>query len=226
MRAIETVCFVLFFIIGVVAFSEELIPQRGFYARVDVGYSNARDPELAIPSGPIPADIGSSVVYGGGFGYAYVPGLRGDFTLDYRSGFQQVSGFSAMPKGNADIKSLTALASVYFDVLPYERISPYVGAGLGMSRNDLDTITIKNVDGSLLGTIAGSTKNNFAWQFCVGGAFRLQSNLLIDAGYHYLSAGDYESRDSLTLSDGTIVSAKTRGSVRAHEFLASLQFTF
>jgi opacity protein-like surface antigen len=226
MGKIKIVFFLIVLGAGAFGFCDELTPKRGFYGRMDFGFSEARDPGLKITSGPLPADLGSSFLFGGGLGYTYVPGLRGDFTVTYRSGFQQISGFSAMPEGTADLKSLTALASVYLDLISKERFSPYVGFGLGISRVELGNINIKNVDGSFLGGIAGAKKNNFAWQVCVGGSFMLRNNLLLDAGYHYLSAGDYQSQDTLTLADGTMISAKNRGEFRAHEFITSLQIVF
>src|SRR5262245_47068241 len=100
---------------------DELTPVSGWYVRFDAGISSAMDPELKIPSGPLPADLGSSPIVGAGFGYSYVPGLRGDLTVTYRSGFQQVGGFAGMPQGTADFRSLAVLGSIYLDVFSTAR---------------------------------------------------------------------------------------------------------
>jgi len=205
---------------------EELTPVSGWYVRIDLGTSNASDPELKIPSGPVPADLGSSPVFGGGLGYSIVPGLRTDLTFTYRSGFEHVSGFSAMPQGTADFHSLVTLASLYLDVLSSARVSPYGGFGIGVARNELDRITITNPDGSILGTIEGKTTSNFAWQLCAGAVIQLKNRWLVDVGYHYLSAGDYESQDLLHFTDGTSAPGKDEAKFHAHEFIASIQFTF
>jgi opacity protein-like surface antigen len=226
MRRLMIGCFVIFLTVCVSAFCDELVPRSGWYVRADAGYSSARDPELSIPSGPLPADLGSSSLFGGGLGYSYVPGLRGDFTLTYRSSFQQISGFPAMPEGRADFKSLTALVSIYLDLISKVRFSPYIGFGIGMARNELGKVTIQNVDGSFLAAIDGRTTQNFAWQFCAGGSLVLQDHLLLDVGYHYLTAGDYESRDLLKFADGTTTLSKDRASFRAHEWIVSIQYTF
>jgi opacity protein-like surface antigen len=226
MGKIKCVVLLVLLCISSVLFADEPAPASGWYVRFDAGRSNARDPKLKIPDGPLPADLGSSPIYGGGLGYSLVPGLRADLTITYRSGFQQVSGFPAMPQGNADFRSLATLLSFYMDVLSSERVSPYFGFGFGFARNDLGRITITNPDGSLLGTIDGKTKTGYAWQFCAGGAFQLTNNFLLDAGYHYLSAGDYESKDLLVFTDGISVSAKDQAKFRSHEFILSLQYTF
>lgn len=218
--------FALLLFCGFVFADDELTPVSGWYFRFDAGTSNSLDPKLRIPSGPIPAELGSSPIWGGGFGYSIVPGLRSDLTLTYRSGFQQVAGFSGMPEGTADFHSLAALVSLYLDVLSTARVSPYGGFGLGLARNELDQITITNPDGSILGTIEGKTSTGFAWQLCAGADIQIGNRWLLDIGYHYLKAGDYESKDLLIFEDGSSAPGKDEGEFGSHEFIVSIQYTF
>lgn len=197
-----------------------------WYIRVDGGISDALDPKLKIPSGPFPADLGNSALFGAGFGYAFVPGLRIDATFLYRPSFQQISGSSQTPQGKADFRSYTTLASGYLDLITIYRVSPYIGGGLGFAHNDLKEITIRSLDGSLLARIQGKSKTNLAWQLCAGMNVQLTNSFLIDAGYHFLNAGDYESQDRLVFVDGSTKSSMNRGSLRSHEFILSLQYAF
>jgi opacity protein-like surface antigen len=213
------------FVFPVFVFAE-LEPSAGWYVRFDTGFSSARDPELTVPDGPIPGDLGTSAVFGGGIGYSYVAGLRGDVTLTYRSGFEQVSGFSPMPEGRAEFQSLTTLLSLYLDLYTTARVSPYGGCGLGFSRNKLGKTTITNPDGSLLGTIDGKSKTSFAWQLCGGAAVQLGNRLLLDIGYHLVSGGDYESEELLRFPDGSSEPRKDTGKFHSHEVLVSFQYTF
>ena len=207
-------------------FGDELIPAQGWYIRFDAGFSSATDPDVEIPSGSIPADLGSSPVFGGGFGLKYVPGLRGDVSVTYRSGFEHVSGFAGMPQGNAEFRSLVTLLSLYLDLLATERVSPYGGFGIGFSKNKLEQITITNPDGSLLGTIQGKSHSNFAYQLCAGVNFQLAERFLLDAGYRFVKAGDYESADLLVFPDGSNAPGKTIGKLSSHEVILSLQYVF
>lgn len=209
-----------------VSFGEEIDPASGWYLRFDAGLSSARDPETTIPEGPLPADLGSSTVFGAGLGLTYVPGIRTDLTLTYRSGFEQISGFDAMPAGQADFRSVVTLMSLYLDIYQMPRVTPYAGFGLGFSTNKLGRITITNPDGSLLGTIEGKSKTNFAYQLCGGASIRISERVLLDVGYHYLKAGDYESEELLTFPDGSSVPGKDIGEFRAHEWIVSLQYHF
>jgi len=204
----------------------EMDPASGFYVRFDAGFSSARDSEVQISSGSLPADLGTSAIFGGGIGYSFVPGIRTDFTLTYRSGFEQVSGFPQMPTGNAEFKSIASLVSLYLNLVPSERLSPYAGFGIGIARNRLGDVGITNPDGSLFGTIGGKTQTNFAWQVCAGVSANLGDRWLLDLGYHYLSAGEYSSQDLLLSSDGSSSFGKDVGKFRANELLVSLQYTF
>jgi opacity protein-like surface antigen len=206
-------------LVGTFAFAQEqLNPASGWYVRIDAGFSSASDPDLRIPSGPLPADLGNSAVIGGGLGYSLVSGLRGDVTLTYGSGFEQISGFAGMPEGRADLDSFVTLVSLYLDLITTARVSPYGGFGIGFAQNKLGTITITNPDGSLLGTIEGKSKTHFAWQLCAGAAIQMTERWLLDVGYHLLRAGDYESEDS--------VLGKTVGQFHANEIIVSAQYTF
>ena len=210
----------------VYAQEDELRPLPGWYVRMDAGFSSARDPEITIPEGPLPAELGDSLILGAGIGYSYVPGARADLTFTYRSGYEQITGFSGMPGGEADFHSLLTLFSFYLDLVTFQRISPYAGFGLGFARNNLGDITIRNLDGSLLGTVGGNDKTSFAWQLAGGLAIQVSNRVLLDAGYHYVSAGDYESEELLVFPDGSSVPGKDQGSLRAHEIWFSFQYVF
>ena len=217
---------VAFFCFSISLFGQELEPASGWYVRFDAGLSSARDPELTIPEGPLPADLSTSPLFGGGIGLTYVPGIRTDLTATYRSGFEQISGFDGMPSGLAEFQSLVTLLSLYLDLYQMPRITPYGGFGLGFSRNNLGRITITNPDGTLLGTIEGKTNTSYAYQLCAGASIQVSNRLLLDVGYHFLKAGDYESEDLLIFPDDTSVPGKDFGKFRSHEIILSLQYIF
>ena len=215
-----------FFCFSFSLYGQGLEPASGWYVRVDAGLSSARDPDVTIPEGPLPAELGRSSLFGGGFGLTYVPGIRTDLTATYRSGFEQISGFEGMPEGQADFQSLVTLLSLYLDLYQMPRVTPYVGFGFGFSRNNLGKITITNPDGTLLGTIEGRTKTNSAYQLCAGASIQVSNRLLLDVGYHFLKAGDYESEDLLIFPDDSSVPGKDIGKFSSHEIILSLQYVF
>lgn len=207
-------------------FAKEFDPDTGWYVRIDAGASIAMDPELRIPDEALPADLGESTVLGGGVGYSLVSGLSADFTVLYRSGFEQISGIPQMPSGKADFESLTGLVSLYMDVVTLGRVNPYAGFGIGVSRNKLGAVQITNTDGSALGTIGEKTKMNFAWQVSAGVEILLAERFSLLPGYRYLNGGDYESQDLLLFNDGSTSQARNRAKFHANEFQLSLKIFF
>ena len=146
---------IAFSIFPVLVFAE-LTPSAGWYVRFDTGLSSARAD-----------DLGTSPVFGGGLGYSYVPGLRGDLVLTYRSGFEE------------EFQALTTLLSVYVDLYSTARVSPYGGFGAGFSRNKLESVTT----------------TNFAWQICGGANVQIGNRWLLDIGYHLVKWGDLHSHE-------------------------------
>ncbi|MCI0413085.1 porin family protein [bacterium] len=142
-------------IFPVIAFAE-ITPASGWYVRLDTGFSSARADEL-----------GTSPVFGGGLGYSYVPGLRGDLTLTYRPGFED------------EFQALTTLLSLYLDLYSTARVSPYGGFGIGVSRNELQNVRT----------------TPFAWQLCGGANVQLGNSWLLDIGYHLVKGGDLHSHE-------------------------------
>jgi opacity protein-like surface antigen len=146
---------VLFSLFPVFVFAE-LEPAAGFYVRFDAGFSSARGDEL-----------GTSPLFGAGLGYSYVPGLRGDLVVTYRSGFDE------------DFQPLTTLLSVYLDLYQGASISPYGGFGMGFSRNK----------------VVSDTTTSFAWQICGGANVQLGNRWLLDVGYHLVKGGELHSHE-------------------------------
>jgi opacity protein-like surface antigen len=199
-------------------------PQHSHYAAFNAGGSFARDPDLKIPQ-PLPADLGHSLLLQGAFGLEYFEGLNLDFSISYRGGFQQISGFPQMPTGSADFHSWIGMVSGQLDVYP-SHIRPFVSVGIGVSRNQLDTIQITQTDGSPLATISGANKTNFAWQ--VGGGIRLplSGSSDVDMTFRYLHAGGYQSASEVRFVDGSTIDAKTTGEFSSVELLFGYRFRF
>jgi len=107
----------------------------------------------------------------------------------------------------AGMKSYSYMANVYFDFLPYRAFSPYVNAGIGMTKlkyNDRYTFS----DGT--STSHGNySENNFTWSVGAGATLKVTSRFNIDAGYRYFDMG------SLGESD-----------IAAHEIYGGIRYVF
>jgi opacity protein-like surface antigen len=212
------------------------------YWRVDGGYSmssnaNIRDNNFALdgficgdPVCNTPGelnDVGNSFVIQGGLGWRLNPNTRVDVTLGYRGSYELDDGDAFPSDFKADITSWALMANGYYDFsLTWGK--PYVGAGLGIAMNKIDTIT--NSGGALAPqsfAIPGGSSSGLAWALMAGISFPLSPTMTLDLGWRYIDLGDIES-DAGTIvctpACGTDPYSGMSGKLRAHELMIGLRF--
>jgi opacity protein-like surface antigen len=236
------------------------------YARLDSGFAWARDAQfgdkqVVLDSGaqvfiedetesPGKLDeIGSSWLVDGGIGFRFNPWLRIDFTVGYRGGYalddvsQDISNFSCAAQVNADITSIPVLINAYVDLGGVAtglgpNIVPYVGAGFGFARNEIDDIRVVHFGPGLLGgrpdnyVAPGGSNVDLAWAIMAGFSAPLPGvrNLFLDVGYRYLDSGKIQTDGGViygaegSQSNGfSTAHAGFEGDLTAHEFKAGLR---
>ncbi len=123
------------------------------------------------------------------------------------------------------IQNLTAMASLYIDFFRrYSRdetgrisrsgISPYIGAGIGYSKNTMQDMTgdfiayyehsdasIHHLDG--LWRLQGSSASGLAWMATAGLNFALSERTWLDISYKFLNLGNVESSKRYTITIDT-----------------------
>ena len=182
------------------------IQPASWYVRGDTGYSwmDAGDLSGAItPFGSRSLDHNWAI--GGGIGYYFGRGIRGDVTYDYR--FKtDVHGGGAFTT-DFDVKSSVILANLYYDFRPTERFTPYIGVGLGAAHHSTSSgaiITCGGVclpyDGDSNWTAAGALMAGFSIRLDRGShapvsikdgpVYSEPGRLHLDVGYRFLYLGD------------------------------------
>ena len=182
------------------------IQPASWYVRGDTGYSwmDAGDLSGAItPFGSRSLDHNWAI--GGGIGYYFGRGIRGDVTYDYR--FKtDVHGGGAFTT-DFDVKSSVILANLYYDFRPTERFTPYIGVGLGAANHSTSSgaiITCGGVclpyDGDSNWTAAGALMAGFSIRLDRGShapvsikdgpVYTEPGRLHLDVGYRFLYLGD------------------------------------
>ena len=190
---------------------EEEIPPPpvygGWYIRGHIGMSNQRFKGLdsSLYDNPAIIEYGwhdrggfdSAPIYGGGVGYKFNDYLRGDLTVEYRG----KSDFDALDYVTTQLSTTTndfrakksellLLANAYADVGNFHGVTPYVGVGIGASRNTISSfrdINIINGGGGYAGT---AHKWNLAWALHAGLGIEVTDRTTIDLGYSFVSLGD------------------------------------
>jgi outer membrane immunogenic protein len=135
----------------------------------------------------------NSALYGIGAGYDF-DFLRAEFNYIARPGMK----FTAHRENDISeqdesqkIKAKSFMLNVYKDFKNSTSLTPYVVGGLGFTkvRTEQFNTTQKIGDDTTSLSASGKDKNNFTWQLGLGVAYKLSSDLTLDASYRYTDLG-------------------------------------
>jgi opacity protein-like surface antigen len=195
----------------------------GWYLRGDIGMSttsvesisNILDTSPGTTVRTVYADFASGGFFGLGVGYQFNNWLRFDVTGEYRgkAEFQalQIYGFNGAIAGTdeyrAKLSSWVALANVYADLGTWWCITPFIGAGVGLASNRIDSFIDVNtpnlgvayaLDTNQTGNNQSTNQWNFAWALHAGLAYKVMPGFTVELAYRYLNLGDASSGDLIT----------------------------
>jgi opacity protein-like surface antigen len=207
--------------VAVVAFS-------GWYLRGDIGMTNQQTTSLSDVVAP-GTSVGtkflafdSSPLFSMGAGYQFTNWLRADVTGEYRGDAhfhgQQVAQFGGviLPDDYTASKSeWLFLANAYVDLGTWWCITPFIGAGIGTSRNTISNFVDTGATqaglggGSILSTTYGETasKWNLAWAAYAGLAYKVAPGLNLELTYRYLNLGHAATGLTNSFDGVTVVNA-------------------
>jgi opacity protein-like surface antigen len=198
----------------------------GWYLRGNLGMTNQQVKSLSLV--PLPAafagdtittpflSFDSSPLFGFGVGYQLDKWLRFDGTAEYRSSAhfhgQQVDQFvgGILPDDyTASKKEWLFLANVYVDLGTWWYVTPFVGAGIGASRNTISNFMDFGASGD--GGIRLSTtyfddysKWNFAWALYAGLSYQVTPAFNVELTYRYVNLGSAQTGTPHAF-DGTVI---------------------
>ncbi|MEQ1649908.1 MAG: outer membrane beta-barrel protein [Hyphomicrobiaceae bacterium] len=146
--------------------------------------------------------IANTHAFGVGIGRYFSSNIRGDLTFDW--------GKNAAVTGLVDaavtvpgqrqfgVKSMVGLANLYYDFDTRSRFTPYIGVGLGFSRNQTSHGRIEVSGCAIVSCDAqfeGATKTNVAGALMAGFSAKLHDRVALDAGYRFVYLGDAHTGD-------------------------------
>ena len=167
--------------------------------------------------------IKSSPLFGVGIGYQFNTWLRFDMTGEYRGDAMFVA-HDRFPGGNgtfdrgsnefqgeflpgtneytANMETWLGLFNAYVDLPTVLCVTPYVGAGIGMSSISVLGLKDVNVPNNSVFYGADHTETNFAWAVYGGLAYDVNPSVTLDLSYRYADLGDARS-GTVTAFDGS-----------------------
>ena len=184
----------------------------GWYIRGDAGYvlNGSLEAEYVTYGAPIGGsntlfgELENAYSFGGGIGYQVTKHLRADLTADYFSSAKftgsTVGGpcligganvLNCVSTDNDAYSALSVMANAYVDIGTYGKITPYVGAGLGVTRIKWDGLRNSECDAANPASCnpvvqhGGGTGWRASAALMAGASIDITCNLKADVGYRY-----------------------------------------
>jgi opacity protein-like surface antigen len=110
-------------------------------------------------------------------------------------------------------------------------ITPYLGGGVGISRNKMKT-TVQSVNGIPDGTtIDGNTIHQFAYKLSAGTLVSLTEQLSLDVNYQYVNLGSFKGgtelyQNGVRRPDLDLQRGINGGDIKTQELMVGLQYKF
>jgi opacity protein-like surface antigen len=179
----------------------------GWYLRGDIGFSNQKvknldtpgyhDPGITVPP-TLGLGFDTAGIFGLGVGYRVNNWFRADVTGEYRGnanfhGLDIVSFNGAVigtDEYHASKSEWLALANAYVDLGTWWCMTPFIGAGVGMSRNTISNFQDINTPNRGAAFAPNASKWDFAWAAHAGVAYKVSPGLTLELAYRYVDLGD------------------------------------
>jgi len=182
-------------------------------------------------------DLGTGSAFGFSVGKYLTDSFRLELEAIKRTGYEydaRVSnaGFTSYTE-EAKIQTEALFVNGFYDFQPFSihntPITPYLGGGLGISRNKMGT-TVQNDNGIPDGgTVDGNTINQFAYKLSAGTLVSLTQHLSLDVNYQYVNLGAFKSGTEV-FDNGAFSNNLQRGinggDIKTQELMVGLQYKF
>ena len=214
-----------------------------WYLRGDIGFSNQRvkslsnsDATSSITSSSYGFDAAPTI--GLGVGYYFNDWLRFDVTGEYRGranfhGFETyaTTPFVSTDEYNGSKSEWLFLFNGYVDLGTWNKVTPFVGAGIGMSRNTTHSMQDAchacgggNQGNTGISTASDVSKWNMAWALHAGLSYKVSKNFTVELSYRYLDMGKAETGRWQSFDGSSSISGSTFDKLTSHDVRLGLRF--
>ena len=180
-------------------------------------------------------DLGTGTAFGFSAGKYLTDNFRLELEAIKRTGYE----YDVRDEGDssktveAKIETHALFINGFYDFQPFSisntPITPYLGGGVGFSRNKMGT-TVQNENGLPDGTTGdGNTINQFTYKLSAGTLVSLTEQLSLDVNYQYVNLGAFESGTD-KYENGVYTNSLIRvfngGDIKTQELMIGLQYKF
>jgi opacity protein-like surface antigen len=210
----------------------------GWYLRGDVGIGMMSANRLEYIRNPLnfndfaieKSSMGDAFFVGGGIGYEFNNWLRFDITGEYRGkttinaiGSYTFDGGTFGDVYQGYLKSWVFLANGYVDLGTWNCFTPFVGAGIGFTRNTLADLVDTGLGTSGRGFGRDTSEWHAAWALHAGVAYNVTKNFKVELAYRYLNLGSIT--DTIDCVGGCNADSYKFANIHSHDIKIGLRWT-
>ena len=182
-------------------------------------------------------DLGTGSAFGFSVGKYLTNSFRLELEAIKRTGYEFDARDTDLPRfiDNAKIETHALFVNGFYDFQPFTMsntaITPYLGGGVGISRNKMGTI-VRHNNGIPNGvTVDGDTINQFAYKLSAGTLVSITEQLSLDVNYQYVNLGAFKGGTERSVNGvrnpATDYQRGTNGGdIKTQELMVGLQYTF
>lgn len=221
----------------------------GWYLRGDIGMSNQQlhgglDNALFDTTDNVEfldqGTFSSAPTFQVGMGYRFNDWLRADAIVQYRgkADFTALDRYETFDDGDpttwdgsneysAKKSEWLVMANAYVDLGTWSGITPYVGGGIGASRNTISSFQDINTPNGGVAYGEQNSEWNLAWAVHAGLGIEITDRLTLDLGYSYLHLGDASSGDITTFTGvNNVTNPMMFNDITSHDVKFGLRYAF
>ena len=218
------------------------IDLEGYYITAKGGVSktfNTGTTSLNAVDGSLQTLQNEDLGTGSAFGFSVGKYLTDSFRLELeaikRAGYEYDASLVNVPTSSLEAKMQTEALFIngFYDFQPFTMsntaITPYLGGGVGISRNKMKT-TVAHNNGITNGeAFSGNTINQFAYKLSAGTLVSLTEHLSLDVNYQYVNLGAFKSGTEVLLNGAfnqNLQRGINGGDIKTQELMVGLQYKF
>jgi opacity protein-like surface antigen len=180
-------------------------------------------------------DLGTGSAFGFSVGKYLTDNFRLELEAIKRTGYEFDARDTSLPiiTDKAKIETHALFINGFYDFQPFimsnTAITPYLGGGVGISRNKMGTDVTHNNGIPNGTTVDGNTINQFAYKLSAGTLVSLTDRLSLDVNYQYVNLGAFKQGTEV-YDNGVREPDDQRGmnggEIKTQELMVGLQYTF
>jgi opacity protein-like surface antigen len=167
---------------------------KEYYIKADIGVSKSEkiksDQGFYKNSGK--KSFNSSPIYSLGFGYEINDKLRSEVTysytnLKYKRNTPYEANPTIIPEYKQKVNIQTGMVNLFYDIVTYQKLTPYIGFGLGYAKINPKKASILSKDNE--GSYQSNKSENLTYALMGGVSIAITDRINFDIGYKFQDFG-------------------------------------